>query len=135
MPGEEMDYQFREIRKGERADVLQLATAQGCTIEPDTLLHHLSLTAEAEGNIVAFALCLDQAGQQFVVEIVNIDGKADEALTTELADRCLRKVQSEAIGAARLSSPTEQPTNTIWEQTNWLDRIQETPPPAETQAA
>ena len=130
-----MDYQFREIRKGERASVLELAKAQSCMIEPDELKHHLSLTAESDGKIVAFALCLEQANHQFIVEIVNVDGKADEALTTELADRRLRKVQSEAIGAARLSSPTEQPTKTIWEQTNWLDRIQETPPPAETQAA
>jgi len=129
-----MDYQFREIRKGERASVLELAKAQGCTIEPDTLKHHLSLTAENGGDIVALALCLQQDNHQFVIEIVNVAPDAEEALNTELADRCLRKVQSEAIGAARLSSPTEQPTQTIWTQKNWLDKIQETPPPAESPA-
>ena len=126
-----MDYQFREIRKGERADVLERAKAQGCTIQPDTLRHHLSLTAEKEGQIVALALCLEQEDRQFVIEIVPIDPAAGEALSTELADRCLRKAQAQAIGAARLSSPTPQPTQTIWEQTNWLDGIGETPPPGE----
>lgn len=123
-----MDYQFREIRKGERADVLEFAKAQGCTPEPETLHHHLSLVANAEGNCVAAALCLELEDARFVIEIVHDEG-ADEALITELADRCLRKVQSEGIASAKLQSPLEDSTQTLWRQTNWLDRIEETPPP------
>ena len=123
-----MDYQFREIRKGERADVLEFAKSQGCTLDPETLRHNLSLVAKAEGEVVAAALCLEQEHARFVIEIVHTEG-LDEALITELADRCLRKVQSQGIASAKLQSPLEASTKRLWRQTNWLDRIQETPPP------
>ena len=94
-----------------------------------------------DDEFVAAAMCLEQAQDQFVVEIVHGD-KADDALITELADRCLRKMQSENIASARIQSPAETATQTIWQQANWLDRIDVTPPPgvvpadeASTQAA
>lgn len=123
-----MDYQFREIRKGERADVLDFAKAQGCTPEPKTLRHNLSLVAKADGELVAAALCLEQEHTRFVVEVIHGEG-VDEALITELADRCLRKVQSQGIASAKLHSPLEASIQRLWRQTNWLDRIEETPPP------
>ncbi|MGB0767722.1 MAG: hypothetical protein ACPGYV_08420 [Phycisphaeraceae bacterium] len=124
-----MDYRFREIRKGERADVLGFAAALGCSIEPTTLHHHLSLGVHAEGEMVAAVLCVERDPRRFVIEILVADDGCDRSLVTELADRCLRKVQSEAIGSARLSSPTAALTDAIWSDTNWLDRIEETPPP------
>ena len=128
-----MDYQFREIRKGERDQVLDFAKAQGCTIEAQTLRHHLSLTVKSAGELVAAALCLEDPAAHFVIEIVSPEG-FDQALVTELADRCLRKMQSEAIASARINSTSETSTKTIWKQANWLDHIEETPPPVETSA-
>jgi len=123
-----MDYRFREIRKGERAQVLDFAKGQGCTPKPATLHHHLSLMAKADGQLVAAALCLETQPAQFVIELVHDEGM-DDALITELADRCLRKVQSENITSARLNSPNATATQALWTATNWLDRIEETPPP------
>lgn len=124
-----MDYQFREIRKGERADVLAFAQANGCTVQADTLRHHLSLTARAGDELIAAGLCIEQEPGRFVIEIISKADDCDEALVTELTDRCLRKVQSEHIGSTRLNSPTQEPTDVIWSNANWLDRIEETPPP------
>lgn len=124
-----MDYRFREIRKSERAQVLDFAKAQGCkTPEPQTLHHHLSLMAKADGQLVAAAMCIETKPAQFMIEIVHGD-TADTALITELADRCLRKVQSENITSARINSPHATATQQLWTATNWLDRIEETPPP------
>ena len=134
MPGEEMDDQFREIRKGERDQVLGFAKERGCDIEPMTLRHHLSLAVYRDGQQVAAGLCVETQPTQFVIEVVNQDG-VDQALIAELADRCLRKVQAVGISSARLHSPSDISTQTIWDQANWLDRIEETPPIAETQAA
>ena len=130
MPGEEMDYQFREIRKHERDQVLEFAKAQGCEIKAQTLRHHLSLTVKSAGELVAAALCLEDPATQFVIEIVTPEGD-DQALALELADRCLRKMQAEGIASARLHSASQSSTKTLCKQANWLDRIEETPPPAE----
>ena len=129
-----MDYRFREIRKGERAQVLDFAKAQGCTPEPQTLQHHLSLVAKADGQLVAAALCLETQPAQFVIEIVHNE-TTDDALITELANRCLRKVQSYNITSARINSPNAAATKNLWTATNWLDRIEETPPPASETAS
>ncbi|MEM9347380.1 MAG: hypothetical protein AAGB26_12260 [Planctomycetota bacterium] len=123
-----MDYQFREIRKHESADVLVFAKTQGCAPEPGQLRHHLSLTVKLAGELAAVALCLENEPGRYVVEIVHTEGFG-EGLITELADRCLRKVQSEGIASARVKSPIEASTKSLWKQTNWLDRIEETPPP------
>ena len=123
-----MDHRFREIRKGERDAVLAFAKEQGCAIKPETLRHHLSLGVKAEDDLVVAALCVEIEPDQFVIEIAHT-GNAEDALITELADRCLRKVQSQGIASARIKSPTETATKTIWQCTNWLDRIEETPPP------
>ena len=126
-----MDYQFHEIRKGERAKVLNFATSHGCKVKAGVLRHHLSLAVENEGKLVAAGLCVEREPGQFEIEIVSDEAAWDEALITELVDRCLRKAQAEDISAARLSSPTDKPTQVIWSHTNWLDGIEETPPPGE----
>ena len=100
-----MDYRFREIRKGERAQVLDFAKGHGGTPKPEALRHHLSLMAKVDGQLVAAALCLETQPAQFVIEIVHDDGM-DDVLITELANRCLRKVQSENITSARINSPS-----------------------------
>lgn len=123
-----MDYRFREIRKHECADVLVFAKAYGCTPEPRQLRHHLSLTVKSAGELAAVALCLENEPGHYVIEIVHTDGFS-ECLIAELADRCLRKVQSEGIASARVKSPVEASTKSLWKQTNWLERIEETPPP------
>lgn len=128
MPGEEMDYQFREIRKGQCTQVLAFASDRGCTIKPNTLRHHMSLTVTSSDDLAAVALCIEQRHNQYIIEIVQQDG-LDHALIAELTDRCLRKMQSQGIASARINSPSQTATQTIWEQANWLDRIQETPPP------
>lgn len=123
-----MDYRFREIRKGECAAVLGFAKDRGCDLKPQTLRHNLSLAVKADDdNIVAVALCIEQAPAQFVIEIAHVDN-IDDTLITELTDRCLRKMQSQAIASARINSPAQAATQAIWDQANWLDRIQETPP-------
>lgn len=128
-----MSYRFREIRKGECVKVLDFAKAHGCTVESQALHHHLSLVAKKEGELVAAAMCVEQQPCQFTIEIVHHEG-AEPPLITELTDRCLRKVQSENITSARINSPAETATQTIWQSANWLDRIQETPPPADEAA-
>lgn len=133
-PAGEMDYRFREIRKGEREAVLGFVKERGCTIEPQTLHHHMSLMVRADDNLVAAALCLEQAPAQFVIEIAHADG-VDDTLITQLTDRCLRKMQSERIASARINSPAQTATQTIWQSANWLDRIKETPPDDSTAAS
>jgi hypothetical protein len=128
-----MDYRFREIRKGECPDVIAFAKTNGAAIKPEALHHHLSLGAKKDGELAAAALCIEHQPHQFVIEIVHREG-VEQSLVTELADRCLRKVQSEGIASARISSPAESATQTIWQQTNWLNDIQETPPPTEADA-
>jgi len=128
MPVEEMDYRFREIRKGECEAVLAFAKTNGAEHEASGLYHHLSLVAWKDGELAAAALCIEHQPNRFVIEIVHREGD-EQALITELADRCLRKVQSEGIASARLNSPAPTATQTIWQRTNWLDRIQETPAP------
>ena len=123
-----MDYRFREIRKGECAEMLAFAKTNGCSAEPTQLHPHLSLVAKKDGEVAAAALCLEQQPHQFVIEIVHREG-VERELVTELANRCFRKVQSEGISSARINSPAEDATQTIWQSTNWLDRIQETAPP------
>lgn len=123
-----MDYQYREIRKSERAGVLAFAQANGGSPKRESLHHHLSLGAKKDGEFAAAALCIEQQPGQFVIEIVHRAG-IEQSLITELADRCLRKVQAEGIASARLSSPVESATQTIWQQSNWLSGIKETPPP------
>jgi len=125
-----MDYRFREIRKGECANVLAFAKDNGAVLDPKALRHHLSLGAKKDGNFAAVALCIEQQPNQFVIQIVHREG-VEQALITELADRCLGKVQSGDIALARISSPTESATQTIWKQSNWLDGIQETSPPSD----
>lgn len=124
-----MIYRFYEVRKGECGRVIAFAGEHGCVVSAKALHHHLSLIAEADKQPVAVALCVEREPGRLVIEIVAGDHEPDQSLLTELADRCLRKVQAEAITSARLHSPTEQPTDLIWSQTNWLDRVQETPPP------
>ena len=87
-----------------------------------------------EDTLIAAALCVEQSPAQFVIEIVHADN-AEDALVTELADRCLRKMQSEGIASARINSHAQTATQTIWQSANWLDRIEETSPPPEPQAA
>lgn len=128
MPGEEMDYQFREIRKGECTSVLAFASEQGCKVESKALRHHLSLTVKSSGELAAVALCIEQKHSQYVIEIAQRES-LDQALITELTDRCLRKMQSQGIASARINSPSQEATQSIWQQANWLDRIEETPPP------
>lgn len=123
-----MNYQFREIRKGERTSVIAFAEDQGCNIAPKSLRHHLSLTVRSVDELVAAALCVEQEHNQYIIEITHRDG-FDQALITELTDRCLRKIQSQGIASARINSPSQEATQSIWKQTNWLDRIEETPPP------
>ncbi|MEO0475968.1 MAG: hypothetical protein AAF085_08390 [Planctomycetota bacterium] len=123
-----MEHRFREIRKGECDAVLGFAKEQGCAIKPETLHHHLSLAVKAEDDLVAAALCVEIEPDHFVIEIAHKDA-AEDTLITELADRCLRKVQAQGIASARIKSPTDTATQTIWQYTNWLDRIEETPPP------
>jgi hypothetical protein len=120
-----MSYQFREIRKGECADVIAFAKEHGCEIDHDRLLHHMSLTVKADDELAATAMCIEQASGQIAVTMVHRDG-FDHALIAELADRCLRKVQSAGIGAARLTSSADASTASLWQQTNWLDHIQDT---------
>jgi hypothetical protein len=130
-----MDHQFREIRKGERENVLGFAKEQGSAIKPETLRHHMSLVVKADDDtFVAAGLCVERSPAQYVIEISHGEN-VDDALITELTDRCLRKMQSEGIASARINSPAKEATQTIWDQANWLDRIQETPPPTEESSA
>ncbi|MFN3167485.1 MAG: hypothetical protein ACE37H_10525 [Phycisphaeraceae bacterium] len=124
-----MSYRFHEVRKGECERVIAFADERGCAVKPETLRHHLSLVAEVGDQTVAAALCVEIEPGKHVIEIVAGGGEPEQALLTELADRCLRKVQAEAIASARLHSPDSGPTDAIWSRTNWLDRVEETPPP------
>lgn len=123
------EYSFREIRKGEREAVLTFANRHGLKLMPGDLCHHLSLTVERGDQIIAAALCIQHDAGQVVVEIVVGDSDIDESLIGELADRCLRKVQSEDIAAARIHSPTKQPTEALWSSASWLNQVEETAPP------
>ena len=121
-----MDYQFREIRKGERAEVLDFARAHGSHAAAEALNHHLSLGVRAGGDLVGVALCVEDQGQ-YRIQVVHSDA-FDPSLTPELTDRCLRKIQAEGIAAARITSPHENVTQLVWKHANWLDHIKETPP-------
>lgn len=123
-----MSYRFHEIRKGECGQAIAFAAGHGSKVSAGHLRHHLSLAVEAEGQMVAVALSVENQPNHFVIEIIVGEGITDEALLTELADRCLRKVQAQAIASVRLHSPTAAPTQTIWTQSSWLDKVQETPP-------
>lgn len=135
--------QFREVRKGERGDVLAFAQAYGLTAEHTAMQHHLSLIAVGDENeTLAAALCLTDRENRLVIEVISGGDTVDDALISELADRCLRKVQAETIRSARLRSPICGSVNTIWSSANWLDHVQEAAPPetdkpadAQTQAA
>lgn len=125
-----MSYRFREVRKGERDAVIAFAAEHGSAVSLDTLRHHLSLAVESDGDLLVAALCVEKRPGQFVLEIVVGTPAADQALLTELADRCLRKVQAQDIASARIQSQTGEPTEAICTQANWLDRVAETAPPA-----
>jgi len=124
-----MGYRFHEVRKGECERVIAFAAGHGCAVQAEALRHHLSLVVESGDATVAAALCVEREPGQHVIEIVVGEDEPSEALLTELADRCLRKVQAEAIGSARLQSPDGGPTQAIWSHANWLERVKETPPP------
>ena len=70
-----------------------------------------------------------------VIELVAGAAGGDQSLITELTDRCLRKVQAEGIASARIHSLTQEPTDTIWAQTNWLSTIDEAAPPEQVEPA
>lgn len=123
------EYRFKEVRKGERSSVLAFARKNGCMATRSQLRHHMSLAVEKDGEIVAVALCLEQQQGQSTIQIVSAKDSADEGLIQELTDRCLRKVQSGDIAAARLQSPCEASAENIWTNANWLDKIKETAPP------
>lgn len=122
-------YRFHEVRKGERETLLAFAARHGSAVSPDTLHHALSLVVENEQGPVAVALSTEPEPGHFVIEIVVGGQDTVPDLVTELADRCLRKVQARDIASARLHSPDPTPTDSLWSQTNWLERITETPPP------
>ncbi len=122
-------YQFKEVRKGEREAILAFAAEHGCAIKPIALMHSLSLTMQAQGEVIAAALSTRRQPGQIVIEIVVGKEPLDQSLLTELADRCLRKVQALNVASVRLHSPSPAPTETIWTQTNWLDHIEQTAPP------
>lgn len=121
-------YRFREVRKGEREAVLSFANAHGFTAQDAGFRHNLSLMLQKEDETLAAALCVEDEDGRLVVEIVTGGETVEPELVNELANRCLRKVQGEAIGAARLHSPTQEPAEAIMSHANWLDQIQETPP-------
>ena len=122
-------YRFREVRKGEREAVLGFAEEQGLAAKADALRHDMSLVVtDEQGQTAAAALCMSDERGRLVVEIVTRGAETDPALASELADRCLRKVQACAVGSARLHSPAKQPAESILSDANWLDSILETPP-------
>ena len=128
MPGEEMDYQFSEIRKSARGKMLGFAKDQGCAVDPAHLRHHLSLTAWSKGELAAAALCVERTPAQFAIEIISSE-QTDDALVAELVDRCLRKMQARGIMSARLSGSSPASTKAVWQHAGWLEHIEETPPP------
>lgn len=120
---------FREVRKGERADVLAFAGANGLSLDSKVFRHHLSLIAlDSSGGTLAAALYLEDTEGHHFVEIVTASDDVAQSLVNELADRCLRKVQSQSIGTTRLYCPAEAPAQAMLADANWLDKIQETPP-------
>jgi len=123
------NYRFHEVRKGERGKVLSFAHSRGLKADAKGFQHHLSLVVEQDDALVAAALCMDLEPGQVVIEIVTGEKVVEDALITELADRCLRKVQAQDITAARLHSPIQGPTDTIWTNKNWLNQIEEASPP------
>ena len=122
-------YRFREVRKGERDDVLTFAAGHGLAAEAQRLQHHLSLVVnDAEDQLVAAALCLEDGDGRLVIHVVSAQDALEPGLASELADRCLRKVQSQSVASARIVSPTSEPAESILGSANWLDSIEETPP-------
>lgn len=124
-------YRFREIRKTECAEVLTFALATGLQADAKRLKHHLSLVAQDEdGELFAAALCLVDGDGRLILEIVTMPGSTDDALTQEMTNRCLRKIQSQTVGAIRLHSTTSKAqAETIVERAGWLDNVSEVPPP------
>lgn len=122
-------YQFKEVRKGQRGAMLAFAAEHGCKLKPGQLFHALSLAMESGGELVAAALSLEREPGRIVIEIVVGKEGLDPSLLTELANRCLRKVQALHIASVRLHSQTPEPTEGIWSQTNWLNRIEQATPP------
>ncbi|MBX2850971.1 MAG: hypothetical protein KTR15_04400 [Phycisphaeraceae bacterium] len=130
-----MDYRFREIRKSECAELLTFAMAHGLQVDATRLRHNLSLVVwDHENEIIAAAMCMLDDKERLTIDIVSKGNNSDSQLLNELADRCLRKVQSEAIGSARLRSTTQADAESIVSCANWLDRIEETRPPGTTDA-
>ena len=84
---------------------------------------------DEEGERLAAALCFEDKQGRHQVKIVTLGDSVDQSLVNELTDRGLRKVQSEAIGTARLCSPNLTPAETVLSDANWLDTVQETVPP------
>ncbi|MEM1355998.1 MAG: hypothetical protein AAGC44_09310 [Planctomycetota bacterium] len=120
-----MAYLFREIRLHDVSDALAFADAQGLSVTRDGLHHHLSLMVRDEGETVAVGLCCEQDPGRFAVRFATAvaDAEQTKALANELADRVLRKLQAEGIGAARVTGADADCEATLWEQTNWLDRV------------
>lgn len=118
-----MDYQYREIRKANIPDALAFAKAQGVDVAEDELRHNLSLLVKAEGEIVAAALCVESEPGHHRVHLSAIAADGSEDLAHQLADRALRKLQADGIGATRLTGSEAQAEAALWQQTNWLDRI------------
>lgn len=123
-------YRFREVRSGERDEVLAFARQHGFELGEARLKHHLSLvTLDEDKQIIAASLCTVDPDGRFVIKVLSDAEQADEALVQEMANRCLRKVQSQTIGIARINSPSDQPAEALLAKAGWLDRIQETAPP------
>ena len=118
-----MGNQFREIRKADIPDALAFAKAQGLAVTEDELRHNLSLLVKAEGDIIAAALCVETEPGHHQVHLAVNSGEGSDALSQELADRALRKLQADGIGAARISGSEQQAEAALWQQTNWLERI------------
>lgn len=126
-----MAYQFREIRMHDIADALAFADELGLSIKPAELCHNLSLLVKQDGEIVAAGLCTQPQPGRYALRIALSPGDPDttDALAHDLADRALSKMQSKGIGALRVTSAVAEQEATLWEQTNWLERIEPVLPP------
>jgi len=127
-----MPYQFRELRLHDIPEALAFASGHGLSITPQQLSHHLSLLVKLDDAIVAVALCTQlQPGRfnvRFAVDPAD-DPATSDALTSELADRVLRKLQAVGIGTARVNATLPQQEDNFWLQNNWLEQIQPVLPP------
>lgn len=118
-----MDYQYREIRKADIPEALAFAKAQGIDIAEYDLRHNLSLLVKAEGEVVGAALCVESDPGHHRVHLSATAAEGSEDLARQLADRALRKLQADGIGATRLTGSEADAEAVLWQQTNWLDRI------------